>query len=80
VRLHRYRGLSRWIPKALLELWSEIHPGQPLQLQLAFAVSARAARAKVELARTGEASSQGLFFAMAVKCRGAPISCSLELS
>jgi hypothetical protein len=43
VRLHRYRGLSRWIPKALLELWSEIHPGQPLQLQLPFAISARAA-------------------------------------
>jgi hypothetical protein len=36
VRLHRYRGFSRWIPKVLLELWSEIHPGQPFQLQLAF--------------------------------------------
>jgi hypothetical protein len=36
VRLHRYRGLSRWIPKALLELRKEIHPDHPLQLQIAF--------------------------------------------
>jgi hypothetical protein len=61
VRLHRYRGLSRWIPKALLELWSEIHSGQPFQLQLPFTTPARAADAKVKLARTGEASLQGLF-------------------
>jgi hypothetical protein len=61
VRLHRYRGLSRWIPKVLLELWSEIHPGQPLQLQLPLAVTKRAADAKVKLASTGEASSAGLF-------------------
>ena len=39
VRLHRYRGFSRWIPKVLFELWSEIHPGQPLQLQLPLAIS-----------------------------------------
>jgi len=38
VRLHRYRGFSRWIPRVLLELWSEIHPGQPLQLQLPLAI------------------------------------------
>jgi hypothetical protein len=61
VRLHRYRGLSRWIPKVLLELWSEIHSGQPFQLQLPLAMSTRAADAKVKLARTGEAYSQGLF-------------------
>jgi hypothetical protein len=61
VRLHRYRGLSRWIPKVLLELWSEIHSGQPFQLQLPFAVPERAADAKVKLARMGEASSQGVF-------------------
>jgi hypothetical protein len=39
VRLHRYRGFSRWIPKVLLELWRETHPGQPLQLQLPLAIS-----------------------------------------
>jgi hypothetical protein len=49
VRLHRYRGLSRWIPKVLLELWNEIHSGQPFQLQLPFAASTRAVDAKVEL-------------------------------
>jgi hypothetical protein len=27
MRLHRHSGLSRWIPKVLLELWSEIHSG-----------------------------------------------------
>jgi hypothetical protein len=52
---------KRWIPKVLLELWSEIHSGQPFQLQLPFAVPERAADAKVKLARMGEASSQGLF-------------------
>jgi hypothetical protein len=50
VRLHRYRGFSRWIPKALLELWNEIHSGQPFQLQLPFAVPTRAvSRSKWEL-------------------------------
>ena len=34
VRLHRYRRIRRWVPEVLLGLWSEIHPGQPLQLQL----------------------------------------------
>jgi hypothetical protein len=60
VRLHRYRGLSRWIPKVMLELWREIHPGQPLQLQLPFAISARTADKKAGPARTGEASAYGL--------------------
>jgi hypothetical protein len=62
VRLHRYRGLNGWIPKVLLELWSEIHPGQRLQLQLPFTISARAADKKAGLARTGEASAHGLFY------------------
>jgi hypothetical protein len=57
VQLHRYRGISRWVPKVLLELWSEIHPGQPLQLQLPFAVSTRAVNEKARLTRTGAASS-----------------------
>ena len=61
VRLHRYRGLSRWIPNVLLELWSEIHPGQPLQLQLPLAVSTRVANEKAGPARTSEAAVHGLF-------------------
>jgi hypothetical protein len=34
VRLHRARCLRGWIPEALLELWSELHPDAPLQFQL----------------------------------------------
>jgi hypothetical protein len=37
VRLHRYRRIRRWVLEGLLGLWSEIHPGQPLQLQLPLA-------------------------------------------
>jgi hypothetical protein len=75
VRLHRYRGFSRWIPKALFELWSEIHPGQPLQLQLPLGVSTRAANEKAGRARTGETVVHGLFYRRA-EChpRAAPIS------
>jgi hypothetical protein len=61
VRLHHYRGFSRWIPRVLLELWSEIHPGQPLQLQLPLAISARAADEKAGPARTGEQSRMDSF-------------------
>jgi hypothetical protein len=68
VRLHRYRGLSRWIPKVLLELLSEIHPGQPLQLQLPFAISASAPNEKAEPARTGEAAAHGLFLPRGALC------------
>ena len=32
-RLHRLKGMSRWIPPALVELWGEQHPGVALQLQ-----------------------------------------------
>ena len=32
-RLHRLKGMSRWIPPALVELWAEQHPGVPAQLQ-----------------------------------------------
>ena len=54
VRLHRYRGFSRWIPGVLLELWCEIHPGQPQQLQLSLAISTRAADEKTGPTRTDE--------------------------
>jgi hypothetical protein len=43
VRLHRYRGLNRWLPKALLELWREVHPGQPLQMQLDLSIRSKPA-------------------------------------
>ncbi len=32
-RLHRLKGMSRWLPPALVELWAEQHPGVALQLQ-----------------------------------------------
>ena len=32
-RLHRLRGMKRWIPPALVELWVEQHPGVAVQLQ-----------------------------------------------
>jgi hypothetical protein len=70
VRLHRYRGFSRWIPKVLLELWSEIHPGQPLQLQLPFAISARAADEKAGPTRTVGTVTHGLFYRRA-ECQAA---------
>jgi hypothetical protein len=70
VRLHRYRGFSRWIPKVLLELWSEIHPGQPLQLQLPFAISAGVADEKAGPARTGGTVAHGLFYRRA-ECQAA---------
>jgi hypothetical protein len=37
VRLHRSRRFRQWVPEALLELWRELHPSTPLQLQLSFA-------------------------------------------
>jgi hypothetical protein len=38
VRVHRYRGLRRWVPEVLLKLWRERHPRGPVQLQLQFCV------------------------------------------
>ena len=60
VRLHRYRGFSRWIPRVLLELWREMHPGQPQQLQLSLAISTRAADEKTGPTRTDETVAHGL--------------------
>src|ERR1700678_1812582 len=37
VRLPHSRRFRQWVPEALLELWRELHPGTPLQLQLPFA-------------------------------------------
>jgi hypothetical protein len=37
VRLHHSRRFRQWVPEALLELWRELHPGTPVQLQLPFA-------------------------------------------
>src|SRR6202453_645659 len=34
VRLHHSRRFKQWVPEALLELWRELHPNTPLQLQL----------------------------------------------
>ena len=39
VRLHRSRRFRQWVPEALLELWRELHPAVPLQLQLPFAAN-----------------------------------------
>jgi hypothetical protein len=36
VRLHHSRRFNQWVPEALLELWRELHPNTPLQLQLPF--------------------------------------------
>jgi hypothetical protein len=36
-RLHRLLFLRVWIPEPLVPLWAELHPGVPLQLQLAVA-------------------------------------------
>jgi NMD protein affecting ribosome stability and mRNA decay len=33
-RLHRLAALRIWIPELLVALWSEQHPGVPVQLQL----------------------------------------------
>jgi hypothetical protein len=38
VRLHHSRRFRQWVPEALLELWHELHPGTPLQLQLLFVI------------------------------------------
>ena len=32
-RLHRLEGMKRWIPRALVELWVEQHPGVAIQRQ-----------------------------------------------
>ncbi len=32
-RLHRLEGMKRWIPRALVELWGEQHPGVAIQRQ-----------------------------------------------
>src|ERR1700722_4965869 len=39
VRLHHSRSFRQWVPEALLELWRELHPSTPLQLQLPFATT-----------------------------------------
>jgi hypothetical protein len=80
VGLHRYRGLSRWIPKVLLELWSEIHSGQPFQLQLPLAMSTRAADAKFKTCENGRSVLARTLFAMALKCRAVSTSWTVEFS
>jgi len=36
-RLHRLAALRVWIPDGLVVLWTEQHPGVPVQLQFAVA-------------------------------------------
>jgi predicted HNH restriction endonuclease len=36
-RIHRLLALRVWLPEGLVELWTEQHPGTPVQLQLALA-------------------------------------------
>jgi hypothetical protein len=54
VRLHHSRHFRQWVPEALLELWRELHPSTPLQLQLPFAtkkVPTEGGRGKLETQR-----------------------------
>ena len=39
-RLHRLAVLRRWVPCLLAELWQEIHPGVPVQLQFGWEAGA----------------------------------------
>jgi hypothetical protein len=39
-RIHRLRANRRWLPSAVLVLWSEQHAGVPVQLQLAIEAAA----------------------------------------
>jgi len=81
VRLHRYRRFRRWVPEVLRELWKEIHPGAPLQLQLPFVMTTRAPDETVELARDGEATVPGLLPQSGSKSSAASISsCSVQLT
>lgn len=36
VRVHRWLALRRWVPEVLVQLWREMHAGEPLQLQFSF--------------------------------------------
>ena len=36
IRIHRSSGLRVWFSEMLTKLWRELHPNDPLQLQLAF--------------------------------------------
>lgn len=38
-RVHRLAALRSWLPERLVELWSEQHPGVPLQLQFPVALA-----------------------------------------
>jgi hypothetical protein len=33
-RIHHLRSVRYWLPELLAQLWSELHPASPLQLQL----------------------------------------------
>ena len=33
-RIHRLQSIRRWLPSQVVRLWEEVHPGQPVQLQL----------------------------------------------
>jgi hypothetical protein len=35
-RIHRLLALRAWLPARLVELWTEQHPGTPVQLQFSF--------------------------------------------
>jgi 5-methylcytosine-specific restriction endonuclease McrA len=39
-RLHRLAVLRRWVPGLLAQLWEEVHPGVPVQLQFLFEATA----------------------------------------
>lgn len=44
-RIHHLAAIRRWIPEPVVELWTEQHPGIPVQLQFSLALSEMAVAA-----------------------------------
>jgi hypothetical protein len=73
VRLHRYRGLSRWIPKTLLELWGEIHPGPAVSAAIVFCGASELLMRKLNLREWAKRPRKGSFY------NGAQVPCRFDI-
>jgi hypothetical protein len=53
VRIHRLSALRYWFSEMLVRLWRELHPNDPVQLQLTFRTAATSKNAKGFLEQVG---------------------------
>jgi hypothetical protein len=53
VRIHRSSALRYWFSEMLVRLWRELHPNDPVQLQLTFRTAATSKNSKGSLEQVG---------------------------